>query len=115
MDPLGFGLENFDAIGRWRDTIDNAPVDATGTLTGGVTFSGPEQLKAQLLKRTPDFTRNLSEKMLAYALGRGVEPTDAPTVRALQTALEKNNFRSQTLITEIVKSYPFGYRANVKQ
>ena len=111
MDPLGFGLENFDAIGRWRDTLDDVPVDASGTLANGVTFSGPEQLKAELLKRTPDFTRTVSEKMLAYALGRGIERTDAPTIKALSETLAKNNYRSQALIVGIVQSYPFGYRA----
>ena len=111
MDPLGFGLENFDAVGRWRDTLDNTPVDASGTLAEGASFAGPGELKRELLKRKDDFARTVSEKMLAYALGRGVETTDAPTVKALTDALAKNDYRSQTLIVEIVKSYPFGYKA----
>lgn len=111
MDPLGFGLENFDAIGRWRDQLDGVPVDSSGILAGGATFSGPIELKRELLTRKDDFSRNVSEKMLAYALGRGIEPTDAPTVRALCEKLAQNDYHSQTLVVEIVKSYPFGYKA----
>ena len=110
MDPLGFGLENFDAVGRWREKIGNAPIDATGTLASGETFAGPVELKRHLLTRKEDFTRNLTEKMLSYALGRGLEPYDLPTVRAIQTAVEKDGYRSQTLIRQIVLSYPFRYR-----
>ena len=111
MDPLGFGLENFDAVGRWREKIGDAPVDAAGTLASGETFSGPVELKRHLLaKRKEDFTRNLTEKMLAYALGRGLEPFDLPTVKAVQQAVEKDGYRSTTLIREIVLSYPFRYR-----
>ncbi len=79
MDPLGFGLESFDAIGRWRTEISGEPVDASGEMTTGEKFTGPAELKQLLLKRTDDFTRNLTEKMLAYALGRGLEYYDAPS------------------------------------
>ncbi|MES2461059.1 MAG: DUF1592 domain-containing protein, partial [Armatimonadota bacterium] len=89
MDPLGFGLENFDVTGKWRTKIADAPVDSSGTLTSGEKFSGPIELKAQLLRRKGDFARNLTEKMLAYALGRGLEPYDLPTVRKITTTLEK--------------------------
>ena len=110
MDPLGFGLENFDGIGRWRDEISGAPVDATGTLGSGEKFSGPAELKKHLLTRKEDFVRNLAEKMLSYSLGRGLEPYDLPAVRRITTRLEKDGYRSSTLILEIVKSYPFQYR-----
>nr|CAA9210624.1 hypothetical protein AVDCRST_MAG63-1520 [uncultured Armatimonadetes bacterium] len=110
MDPLGFGLENFDGIGRWRDEIGGAPVDAAGTLANGEKFVGPSELKKHLLTRKEDFVRNLAEKMLSYSLGRGLEPYDLPAVRRITTRLEKDGYRSSTLILEIVKSYPFQYR-----
>jgi hypothetical protein len=110
MDPLGFGLENFDVTGKWRTKIADAPVDSSGVLTSGEAFSGPIELKTQLLRRKSDFTRNLSEKMLAYSLGRGLEPYDLPAVRKITNAVEKDDYRSGTLIAEIVKSYPFQYR-----
>lgn len=110
MDPIGFGLENFDAAGRWRRDIGGVPVDATGVLATGETFEGPVELKKVLMTRRDDFIRNLTEKMLAYALGRGLEPYDLPTVRRITQAVQRDNYRSSTLILEIVKSYPFQYR-----
>jgi Protein of unknown function (DUF1592)/Protein of unknown function (DUF1588)/Protein of unknown function (DUF1587)/Protein of unknown function (DUF1595)/Protein of unknown function (DUF1585)/Cytochrome C oxidase, cbb3-type, subunit III len=112
MDPLGFGLENFDAIGRWRTEIAGQPVDALGEMAGGEKFSGPVELKKILLERKDLFLRNLTEKMLAYALGRGLEYYDAPTVRGIVSVLAQREFRSQTLLTEIGKSYPFQFRRN---
>jgi hypothetical protein len=114
MDPLGFGLENFDAIGRWRDTIGDVPVDAAGTMATGEKFSGPAELKRYLLASRKDlFVRNLSERMLSYALGRGLEPHDLPAVRKITTRVEQNGYRGATLVAEIVKSYPFQYRKNL--
>ncbi len=112
MDPLGFGLENFDAVGRWRTQIAGAPVDATGTLATGETFHGPSELKKHLLRRKDDFLRNLAEKMLAYALGRGIEPGDAPALRKIVRETAGDAYRSTTLVREIVLSYPFQYRRN---
>ena len=113
LDPLGFGLENFDAIGRWRDAQNGQPVDAAGVLSTGEKFSGPEELKAVLAgTRKTDFTRNLAEKLLAYALGRGLEPFDQPAVQSILAAVEKDGYRSATLVVEIVRSYPFRYRRN---
>ena len=110
MDPLGFGLENFDAIGRWRTEIGGLPVDSNGVLTTGEKFQGPAELKKILLEKKETFVRNLTERMLAYALGRGVEFYDRPTVKEITAALAKNEYRSSTLILEIVKSYPFQFR-----
>ncbi len=112
MDPIGFGLENYDPIGRWRDEIGGGPVDSSGVLATGEKFSGSRELKVHLQKRREDFARNLTEKMLAYALGRGLEPADMPTVRAITKKLAANDFRAQTLMLEIVKSYPFQNRKN---
>jgi hypothetical protein len=112
MDPIGFGLENYDAVGRWRTELGGAAVDAAGVMTTGESFAGPAELKKVLLARKEVFVRNLTEKMLAYALGRGLEYYDQPTVKEITDALEKNGYKSSTLILEIVKSYPFRYRRN---
>jgi hypothetical protein len=110
MDPLGFGLENFDAIGRWRTNSAGGPVDASGVMTTGEKFNGPAELKKVLLAKKEDFMRNVSEKMLAYALGRGLEFTDTPAVRKIAKSLAAEDCRSSTLVLEVVKSYPFQYR-----
>ena len=112
MDPIGFGLENFDPVGRWRKTVAEKPVDAGGTLVTGESFSGPAELKKVLLGKKEQFTANLAEKMLAYALGRGVEYYDQPTLRKIDEALAKNDYHASTLVIEIAKSYPFRYRRN---
>jgi hypothetical protein len=104
MDPLGFGLENYDAIGRWRDE------DASGELPGGVRFTTPAEMK-QILKADPDvLARALTEKMLTYALGRGVELSDRSAVRLIVDRLRKNGYRMQDLILGIVESEPFRKR-----
>ncbi len=110
MDPLGFGLENFDAIGRWRVKIGSEPVDATGLMSSGEKFTGPAELKRLLLARKDDFARNVTERMLAYALGRGVEFHDMPSLATITDKLKSDGYRSSTLVTEIVKSYPFQFR-----
>ncbi len=110
LDPIGFGLENFDAIGRWRSQIGGQPVDALGVLNTGEQFDGPAELKKILLNRREAFARNLTERMLAYALGRGVEFCDRPTVKKITSALAENDYRISTLILEIANSYPFQYR-----
>jgi hypothetical protein len=112
MDPIGFGLENFDAIGRWRTENDGKAVDASGELPDGGKFDGPEALRKILLENRDDFTRNTVEKMLAYALGRGVEFYDLPTVQSLSDDLAKNDYRVRTLIHGITKSFPFQNRRN---
>lgn len=110
MDPIGFGLENFDATGRYREQIGGKKIDASGVLVSGEKFDGPIELKKLVLAQKDDFVRNITEKMLAYALGRGLEPYDLPAVRKITTALAPNNYRSTLLVREIVKSYPFQYR-----
>jgi Protein of unknown function (DUF1588)/Protein of unknown function (DUF1585)/Protein of unknown function (DUF1592) len=110
MDPLGFGLENYDAIGRWRTKEGTFPVDATGTFPGGKTFAGPAELKALLLSRMPQFTRSLSARMLTYALGRGVEPFDRLVVKDLVKQTAADGYRIQALVQGIVTSVPFQQR-----
>lgn len=110
MDPLGFGLENFDAIGRWRTKIGDDPIDANGVLTTGEKFQGPAELKKILLTKKETFIRNVTERMLAYALGRGLEFRDRPAVKQIMAALAQRDYQSSTLILEIAKSYPFQYK-----
>ena len=83
MDPLGFALENFDAIGHWRTTDAGAPIDASGVFPNGTRFSGPVELRQVLLGQQRTFVETLTEKLLTYALGRGLEPYDMPAVRAV--------------------------------
>jgi hypothetical protein len=113
MDPIGFGLENFDVVGRWRTKIGSEAVDASAQLPTGEKFQGASELKTLILARKEEFARNLTEKMLAYSLGRGLEPYDIPTVRRITKTLADDGYRSSTLVREIVKSYPFQYRKNL--
>jgi hypothetical protein len=110
MDPLGFGLENFDAIGAYRTKDDGFPIDPSGTLPDGRSFKGPADLKQILKGKKELFCRNLSEKLLTYALGRGLEYYDRPTIERVNAALAKNGYRFSTLVMEIVKSDPFRLR-----
>lgn len=108
LDPIGFGLENFDAIGRWRVQDDTGgPIDAAGELPGGKHFTSPRELKAILAARKDDLTHNLTEKLLAYALCRPLEGYDEIVVDHLMETIAKDDYRIQTLISEIVTSYPF--------
>jgi len=111
LDPIGFGLENFDAIGRWRDRDSNGePINAAGELPGGEHFSSPKDLKVIIAGRTDALSRNLVEKLLAYALGRRLEGYDEIVVDDLTQAVAGDGYRMQTLIKSVVTSYPFMYR-----
>jgi hypothetical protein len=110
LDPMGFALENFDAIGRWRDKIAGEPVDASGVLPGGEIVDGPQALKEALLRRKDLFIRHLTEKMLAYALGRGLEYYDTPVVREVGEQLRREDYRAETLVFAITRSLPFQNR-----
>ncbi|MCC7010144.1 MAG: DUF1592 domain-containing protein [Acidobacteria bacterium] len=110
MDPLGFALENYDATGKWRTGDGKFPIDSSGAFPNGRTFSGPAELKALLLESAPDFTKGLAEKMLTYALGRGVEPFDRPAIRAIVRQTTAAEFRLQALVLAIVESTPFQQR-----
>jgi hypothetical protein len=110
MDPLGFGLENFDGIGRWRESEGSLPIDSAGQLPSGETFSGPEQLKAVLLKRSDEFLQHFARKLLGFALGRELNKFDACVVESGVRRLKENGFQSHVLIEEIALSYPFQYR-----
>jgi hypothetical protein len=110
MDPLGFGLENFDAIGRYRETEGTLPIDTSGTLPNGVSFDGPDSMKRALLEQRRDIARNLAEKMLTFALGRGVERYDRSAVEELVASMESRQYRISTLVEEICWSMPFRMR-----
>ena len=111
LDPIGFGLENFDAIGRWRDRDENGEaIDAAGELPGGERFSGPRDLKAIIAGRRDDLASNLVEKLLAYALGRRLEGYDEIVVDNLMQEIAGDGYRMQTLVKAVVTSYPFTHR-----
>ena len=111
LDPIGFGLENFDAIGRWRDQDDTGgAIDAAGELPGGKHFTTPKELKSIIAARKSELARNLTEKLLAYALCRHLEGYDEIVVDHLMETIAKDDYRMQTLISEIVTSYPFTQR-----
>jgi hypothetical protein len=108
LDPIGFGLENFDAIGRWRDQDDTGgAIDAAGELPGGKRFATPKELKLIIAARSSELARNLTEKLLAYALCRQLEGYDEIVVDRMMENIAKDGYRMQTLITEVVTSYPF--------
>ena len=110
MDPLGFSLENFDGVGRWRTTEENKPVDTTGALPDGTPFAGVAGLEKALLKRPEVFVTTFTEKLLTYALGRGVEYYDAPAIRQVVRKASTQDFRFSSVIAGIVGSTPFQMR-----
>jgi len=107
MDPIGFALENFDGIGKWRTEDAGQKVDASSQLTDGTKINGVVDLRNALLKYKPQFARTIAEKLLTYALGRGVEDQDMPVVRAIVRNAERDNYRFSALIEGIVTSEPF--------
>jgi hypothetical protein len=110
MDPIGFSLENYDAVGRWRTTEGGVPVDAAGSLPDGSTFTGAAGLRQALLRNPELFVTTTAEKLLTYALGRGVEEDDAPAVRGIVRAARADDYRFSSLVLGIVNSTPFQMR-----
>jgi hypothetical protein len=110
MDPIGFSLENFDAIGRWRTVEDGLPIDSTGGLPDGTKFDGIAGLEDGLLRRPDLFVNTLTEKLLTFALGRGVENYDAPAVRKIVREAKANDYRFSSIVVGIVNSTPFTMR-----
>jgi hypothetical protein len=110
MDPLGFGLENFDPIGRWRTIDEGEPVDSVGQLPTGEKFSSPEQLKKVLMGRKDEVVTHLTRKLLGYALGRALNQFDKCVVDDALKAMKASGYRSSALIETIVLSYPFQHR-----
>ena len=111
MDPVGFPLENFDAVGRWRTVDGTAPIDASGSLFDGSKFDDISGLEKALLRRPEIFVGTITEKLLAFALGRGVEPYDGPAIREVVRRAKANDFRFSSLILGIAASTPFQMRS----
>ena len=107
MDPLGFGLENYDAVGAWRTMDGKFPIEPSGTLPGGQSFEGSKGLKEVLKTKSDAFVNNVTEKLLTYSLGRGLERFDRPTVDAITQKVKAGNYRFSTLVMEVVNSKPF--------
>ncbi len=107
MDPLGFGLENLNAIGQWRDMDGKFPVDSSGVLPGGKEFKGPKELKALLMQDRGRFTDAITEKMMIYALGRGIERFDRPAMKTIEADVAAHDYRFSELVLGVVKSMPF--------
>ncbi|MEZ6067070.1 MAG: DUF1592 domain-containing protein [Planctomycetaceae bacterium] len=110
MDPLGFGLDNFDALGRWRETDNGQPIDSTGKLPSGQTFSGPAELKRILLQRGGEFEKHLVRKLLGFALGRDLNKFDQCVIDECLKRLKSEGHRSGAVLETIVTSYPFQHR-----
>jgi hypothetical protein len=110
MDPLGFGLENFNAIGQWRDKDGAFPIDPSGMLPGGRKFDGPVALEAILRQKPDSFTRCLTEKLMTYALGRGLTEADKPAVQPIVAKVAAGGYKFSTLVMEIVNSPQFQMR-----
>jgi hypothetical protein len=113
MDPVGFALENFDAVGRWRTMEEGKPVDASGGLPDGSKFTGVGGLEEAMFKRPEVFAATLTEKLLTFALGRGVEYYDGPAVREIVRRAEAEDFRFSAIIQGIVNSTPFRMRQSL--
>ncbi|MBI4658694.1 MAG: DUF1592 domain-containing protein [Verrucomicrobia bacterium] len=115
IDPLGFGLENFDVLGRWRDTDRGQPIDAQGTLPSGESFTGPAGLKLLLLARKEDVIKHLVKKMTGFAFGRELNKFDQCVIDRTMEALQANNYRASIMIEQIATSFPFQHRFYPKQ
>jgi hypothetical protein len=116
MDPLGFALENFNGVGEWRTISEaNAPVDASGVLPNGVKFNGPAELRKVLLSHPEQFANTVTDRLLTYALGRGVEYYDQPAIRKITREAASSNYQWSSVIVGIVNSAPFQMRMSKPQ
>jgi hypothetical protein len=115
MDTLGFGFENFDAVGRWRDRDGEHAVDAAGVLPDGAKFSGPAELVAILKEKKSEYIKTLSERMLTYALGRGLTPADRCVIDEIRRQVANDGYRATALVEAIVRSEPFRMRKREEQ
>jgi hypothetical protein len=112
MDPIGFSLENYDAVGRWRTLEETRPIDASGGLPDGSQFAGPGGLEQALLNRPDIYVGTLTEKLLSFALGREIEPYDGPAVRQIVRQAKADDYRFSSLIVGIARSTPFQMRTS---
>lgn len=110
MDPIGFSLENYDAVGKWRNVFADQPIDASGLLPDGNTFDGPDGLRDLLLGRPDDFVGTITEKLLRFALGRSLEYYDMPAIRKIVRDAAESDYRWSAIILGVVESVPFQMR-----
>jgi hypothetical protein len=115
MDPIGFSLENFDAVGKWRTRDGSIPINASGELTDGTKVDGPGTLRTGLMRYSDTFARTVTEKLLTYSLGRGLQYPDMPVVRAIVREAARDNYKFSSLILAIAKSAPFQMRTKIAQ
>jgi hypothetical protein len=113
MDPLGFALENFDAIGAWRSTEGGSPIDASGQLADGTPVDGVVTLRHALMSRPTVFVGTFTEKLLTYALGRGLSAHDMTVVRTIDREAARDDYRFSSIVLAIVRSVPFQMRAKL--
>jgi hypothetical protein len=115
MDPIGLSLENYDAVGSWRDTErDNTPIDASALAADGAKFEGPSGLRAALMRRPELFVETVASKLLTYGLGRGLDHHDAPAVRAITQQAARHDYSFSSLLLGVVNSVPFQWREAAK-
>jgi hypothetical protein len=107
MDPLGFALENFDAVGKWRTVADGAPIDPSASFPDGSTFEGVRGLRALVVSHKEDFVRTLTAKLLTYAIGRGLDHRDLPVVRTIVRDAAAAEYSWSSIVSGIVRSAPF--------
>ena len=110
MDPIGFALENFDAVGSWRTEESGSPIDSTGVLGDGTKVDGVVSLRNAILARPEVFAGTVTEKLMIYALGRGLNPYDMPAVRGIVRDSASSNYRLTSIIMGVVRSLPFQMR-----
>lgn len=113
MDPIGFAMENFDAIGRWRDRDGGSPIDTSGVFPDGEKFNGMAGLKRALLSHPEEFVSTVTEKLLMYAIGRNVQYYDQPVVRAIVRNSARGNYTFASLVIGVVESPPFQMRESM--
>ena len=113
MDPIGFSLENYDAVGRWREFEGVLDVDSAGTFPDGSKIDSIDDLENAIMKRPQMFVRTLTEKLMTFALGRTIEPFDGPAIRSIEQSAAKDNYRFSSIVKGIVLSDPFRLRSGV--
>jgi hypothetical protein len=114
IDPPGFALENYNSVGQWRSSDNGMKVDANGVLADGSKLNGPVELREAILRRPEAFASLITERMMVYALGRGLDPADMPVVRRIVKKAGQNNYRLSTIVSEIINSAPFQMRTRLE-
>ena len=114
IDPVGFALENFDSVGQWRETSNGLPIDSAGQLADGTPVDGPEELRRAILARPDAFSTIITERLMTYALGRGLEPPDMAVVRSVVQSAAESDYALSSVVLGIVESEPFQMRTRLE-